>query len=73
MKHLLRDKNNLNTVRSQKKKIQLLQVKLAKTEFKTRVDKEEANAEATKSLQVIHEKNCADLKIVKADNNITYI
>ena len=44
-------------------------MKLAKTEFETRVDKEEANAEATKSLQVIHEKNCADLNIVKADNN----
>ena len=44
-------------------------MKLAKTESETRVDKEEANAEETKSLQVIHEKNCADLKIVKADNN----
>ena len=55
MKHLLRDKINLNTVKFQKKKIQLLQVKLAKTESETRVDKEEANAEETKSLQVIHE------------------
>ena len=63
MTHLLRDKNNRNTVKSQKKKIQLLQVKLAKTESETRVDKEEANAEETKSLEVILEEKIVLISI----------
>ena len=49
-------------------KVQTLQVKIATAETETRVDKEEAIAAATKSLQVKHEKICADLKITKTDN-----
>ena len=44
-------------------------MKLAKAGTETRVAKEEAIAEATRSLQVKHEKNCADLKIVNSNNH----
>ena len=44
-------------------------MKLAKAGTETRVAKEEAIAEATRSLQVKHEQICADLKIVKANNH----